>query len=164
MSAFQSERFYPAQLQDLYGVLQAVQKHFQEKDYDVSVESSSFGAFISLSKGGIFKSILGMKTALNVEIRHLPDGIQAEAKVGIWGQQMLPSLIMLFVSWPVLLTQITGLVQQAKLDDEVLQVLGQAIDNCQNAAGSTETEFCVNCGAKIAFGSAYCPVCGGKQE
>ena len=164
MATFNTSKFFSTDLKDIHSIVNDTRDHFVAQGYDVSVEDSSFGSFISLSKGGIFKSVLGMKTSLNVEINCLPGGISVDAQVGIFGQQVVPSLIMLFVAWPVLLTQITGLVQQAKLDDEVLSVIEQAIVRYQGGATyADDKEFCVSCGACISAGSAFCPVCGAKQ-
>ncbi len=170
MSTFNTSKFVTTDLKDLTPVISDVQNQLTAMGYEVRVEDNSFGAFISISKGGIFKSILGMKTSLNVEIKTMQGGILLDAKVGIFGQQVVPSLIMLFVAWPVLLTQITGLVQQSKLDDEVLGIIEQSIYRNQSKAATTataqeasESEFCFACGKAIPKNSAFCPSCGTKQ-
>ncbi len=165
MGTFNSTKFIPTELKDISGVVNETREYFASQGYEVNVEDSSYGSFISLSKGGIFKSILGMKTSLNVEIKCLSGGISVEAKVGIFGQQAIPTLIMYFVAWPVALTQISGLVKQAKLDDEVISVIERSIYRHQSGekASASENNFCTACGAKIAAGSAFCSSCGAKQ-
>lgn len=51
-----------------------------------------------------------MKTALKVNI--IPNGnyIQITAGVGIFGQQAIPTVISMLFFWPVLITQISGMV------------------------------------------------------
>ena len=160
---------------------------FQAEGYEVIVQNLySGGVDISLTKGGIFKAILGMKTALKVVL--LPQGnlINFEASVGIFGQQVIPTLIMLFVTWPVLITQIWGLVKQSQLDDKVLAVANQVILEhqagvcpCQDLSdaggikvvnGDTVVitdfgtnpagRFCTNCGTKLPDNARFCSNCG----
>ncbi|MDQ3706377.1 MAG: zinc ribbon domain-containing protein, partial [Chloroflexota bacterium] len=85
-----------------------------------------------------FKAVLGMKTSLNIEIDPAIDGTLIRAKVGIWGEQAVPTMIMLFVAWPVLLTQIWGMAQQANLDDEALFRSEQALLRAAGMPSVTE--------------------------
>ena len=86
-----------------------IQEEFQNEDYEVSMEALSSGGYdISISKGGIFKAILGMKTALKVTLLPQGDSINFEAGVGIWGQQAIPSIISMFFLGPVMLTPDLG--------------------------------------------------------
>ncbi len=166
MAIFNSSKIIYTDLKDLSGVVNDTKEYFQAQGYEVKTESNSIGSFISLSKGGLFKSILGMKTSLNVNLKYLSSGISIEAKVGILGQQIVPSLIMYFVAWPVIITQISGLISQAKLDDEVLDVIERAIKRHESSTvqSSASSQFCVSCGASIAAGSVFCPSCGANQS
>jgi hypothetical protein len=164
--AFNASKFVSTSLTDLSGVIPVVKNHFEGKGYTVEIVESSYGCFISLTKGGFFKSVLGMKTSLNIDVRKKTGGIFIETKVGIFGQQLIPTLIMLFVAWPVLFTQITGLVHQAKLDDEAINVIENAIrDNENKKSYSTDNagQFCTQCGTGLPAGSLFCNVCGAKQ-
>jgi hypothetical protein len=105
----------------------AFRQHFENKEFVVVISKNSNGFFASLTNGGIFKAVLGMKSSLNVEVKQVYNGVSIEAKVGIFGQQIVPSVISMFVFWPVLLTQIAGLVAQSKLDDEAIRVIEDAI-------------------------------------
>jgi hypothetical protein len=127
MGMFNSLAFVNTSLTDLTGVVAATRRHFEAQEYQVSVTDTLYGHLLSISKGGFFKSVLGMKTALNIEITRMGQGVSIKAGVGIFGQQALPSLISLFVFWPVLLTQISGLVKQSKLDDEAIRIIGETI-------------------------------------
>ena len=48
-------------------------------------------------------------------------------EIGIFGKQWLPGTIATFLFWPVLVTQMIGLIQQNKLDQEAYQVLEKGI-------------------------------------
>ncbi len=174
MSAFSATRFIPTRIKDLSPVLDEVEKEMTREGYSFTRNESASGTHFSITKGGIFKSVLGMKTALNVSLTPVSGGINAEAKVGIFGQQIIPTLISLFVAWPVLLTQITGLVQQAKLDDQVLSLIESQVraleqqayfEGTNSPAGSgpmQDFEFCTSCGAKIPAQAKFCSQCGTK--
>jgi hypothetical protein len=102
--------------------------YFRAQGYEVTGKpTGTGGVLISLRKGDSFKAVLGMKTSLNIEIDPAIDGTLIRAKVGIWGEQAVPTMIMLFVAWPVLLTQVWGMAQQANLDDEALFRTEQAL-------------------------------------
>ena len=52
------------------------------------------GMVVSITKGGLFKAIIGMKTALKVELRADNGNVLAKTSVGIWGHQIVPTMIM----------------------------------------------------------------------
>ena len=91
------------------------------------------------------------------------------AGIGIFGQQVIPTLVMIFVAWPVLLTQIWGLVQQSKLDDKALAIAEDVVRNSSSAsqqhpysAPVTENKFCTQCGTKNSPDANFCSHCGNK--
>lgn len=170
-------------------IAERIRDVFQADGYEVSVqELYNGGVDISLSKGGVFKMILGMKTALKVTM--LPQGnlIDFDAKVGIFEQQVIPTVIMLFIMWPVVLTQIWGLIKQSQLDDNVLAVANQVILENPSMGGcpppppfeaspsdveadafvsspingEADVRFCTECGAVVASDASFCPSCGYK--
>lgn len=171
MATFQSEKVIATSYRNLDAVAMKAKVYFENDGYTVAVDKNAFGEFISISKGGIFKSILGMKTALNIEIKEVTGGISINAKVGIFGQQLIPSAISLFIAWPVLLTQITGLVKQSKLDDEAIKVVEDAVHNLEGSippgAQSSVTAayiYCTACGNQLPYDAAFCSKCGAKQN
>ena len=121
---------------------------------------------VSVTKGGLFKSVIGMKTALKVELRAEYGNVFAKTSVGIWGQQIVPTVIMLLWFWPVLITQIWGLVQQSRLDTRVMKILAKVVENKPEAVGATSCEadsparFCSECGKPIT--GNFCANCGAK--
>ena len=145
-----------------------IQAQFQCEGYEVSMDLLSSGGYdISITKGGVFKAVMGMKTALKVTL--LPQGgnIYFEAGIGIWGQQAIPTVISMLFFWPVLITQIWGMVEQSKLDDMALQIAEKVIaENAMSpkniANKATDSIFCTSCGAKISKSSKICGCCGVK--
>lgn len=144
--------------------------HFKEQGYDTTMDILSCGGCeVSITKGGFCKAVLGMRTALKISLLPKDNNIVFEANVGIFGKQVIPTLIMWYVAWPVLLTQIWGLIQQSKLDDEALSIAKSVIDANCNVIDITPTEtpalpsgfkFCTNCGTKNEESANFCCECG----
>lgn len=137
---------------------------FRAEDYEVTSDALSSGGYdISITKGGKFKAVLGMRTALKITLLPMGNKIQFEAGVGIWGQQAIPTIISMFFFWPVLITQIWGLVQQSKLDDKALGIAKDTIINSLHSVAQssvTESEkFCIYCGEKNADSAVECKKC-----
>lgn len=149
-------------------IAQRIENAFTAEGYTVQNQSLLSGsADISITKGGIFRTVLGMKTALKVTLKPQSGGIFFDAGVGIFGQQVIPTLIMLFVAWPVLLTQIWGLVQQSKLDDKALAIAEEAVRNSGTStptpdSSQSATRFCTACGNPVPASASFCPHCGNQ--
>ena len=146
-------------------IAERIQEDFQNDGYDVKMEALSSGGYdISITKGGIFKAILGMKTALKVTLLPQGNNINFEAGVGIWGQQAIPTVISMLFFWPVLLTQISGMIQQAKLDDKALEIAKDVVYMSNNIAANNALfggqKFCTYCGTKNTEEAKFCCGCG----
>lgn len=142
-----------------------IQEEFQRDGFEVAMDALSSGGYdISITKGGIFKAVLGMKTALKVTLLPQGSSIHFEAGVGIWGQQAIPTVISMLFFWPVLLTQIWGMVEQSKLDDKALEIAeGVVYMNSNTGAASTSSagsKFCTSCGTQNAESANFCSGCG----
>lgn len=145
-----------------------IQEKFQNDGYEVSMDALSSGGYdISITKGGVFKAVLGMKTALKVTLLPQDNNIHFEAGVGIWGQQAIPTVISMLFFWPVLITQIWGMVEQSKLDDKALEIAKDVVYMNNHVAPSPSGNsigghFCTNCGASVSEKAKFCPECGAK--
>lgn len=145
-------------------IADAIVSEFKAEGYETKVDASvSGGNDISLSKGGMFKAVLGMKSALKVSLTPQDNCIDFEAGVGIFGQQAIPTAISMLLFWPVLVTQIWGLIQQSQLDEKALAIAERTIANNSTAASiMANTQFCPNCGKPISESAYFCPNCGSK--
>ena len=142
-----------------------IQEEFQNEGYEVAMDALSSGGYdISITKGGVFKAVLGMKTALKVTLLPQGSNIHFEAGVGIWGQQAIPTVISMLLFWPVLITQIWGMVQQSNLDDTALMLAESVIPSNSIVGKPVEptsiSSFCPNCGGKHDVNMRFCPYCG----
>ena len=106
-------------------------QEFKADGYEVKVmDLPSGGKDVSITRGGLFKAIIGMKTALKITL--VPDDgkIQFDAGVGIFGLQAVPTAISIFFTWPpILMTQMWGSIKQSKLDDRALDIAEREIYN-----------------------------------
>ena len=128
MGTFDSSHTVAYVVEDLSPVAQDVMRHFEQQDFEVTeTPIRTGGVQVSIRKGGIFKAIIGLKTALNVRIEPVANGTRVEAGVGIFGQQAIPTAITLLVFWPVVIAQVWNMVQQAKLAEEALGVAEQSL-------------------------------------
>ena len=173
MGTFKSEREFNIAVTDLTPVVDDIKEHFEVKGFEVASEQTLTGGWdISVTKGGVFKTILGLKTALKIELESMNGKTIAKAGVGIFGQQAIPSAITLLVFWPVLITQIWGVVEQSKLDEEAMSVIhnslqyhGRETDDLagpDRAAGKAQAAhaYCTDCGGSLPASANFCPACG----
>lgn len=105
-----------------------------------------------------------MRTALKVTLIPGENQILFDAGIGVFGQQFIPTIISMFFAWPVLLTQIWGLVQQANLDNQALEIAEKVVvrsDIMPKQIGESFS-FCTNCGSSVSTQAKFCPNCGTK--
>ena len=188
MSMFKSERLIPVTGADLGPVAAELAEHFRQRNYEVECLQVADGAWqVGITRGGMFKAAVGLKSALKIEIERQPFGTMVRAGTGIFGKQAVPTAITMLVAWPVLLTQMWGLVQQAGLDGEAIRVVevslqrgarsGAAPDgapaggngatmpadlnNHAAAAGQPPAAaFCTGCGSRMDADARFCASCG----
>lgn len=139
-------------------------QNFMAEGYEVdSTQLSNGGYDISITKGGMFKAVLGLKTALKVSLTPQSGNVYFDASVGIFGQQAIPAVISLFFFWPVIITQIWGLVEQSKLDDKALAIAEEvAQESTSVVTPSSSNRFCISCGKSVSSQDKFCPECGAK--
>ena len=172
MGAFNTEATLQASPTIIPKIVAAIEEEFRNDGYDVKVDNMiSGGAEISISKGDIFKAVLGMRTALKITLSPLFSGLKFEAGVGIFGQQAIPTVISMFFLWPVLLTQIWGMIKQANLDDKALEITRNVIalqsssapQVVESTCNTQNKRFCPHCGKLIELKDAlFCDGCGSK--
>ncbi len=162
MATFSKKRLLAASPSQITQITESIRQEFEADGFEVDIDTLlSGGSDISITKGNLFKAVLGMRTALKVKLFPQSNGVFFDASVGIFGQQAIPTAITLFVFWPVLLTQIWGLVQQSKLDDRALAAAERAIDNTSGSSNANSL-FCTSCGNKVESSANFCSKCGAK--
>lgn len=171
MGAFNTTAVLQASPEIIPDIVVAIEEGFRKDGYDVKVDNLiSGGADISIAKGDVFKAVLGMKSALKITLYPSSGNIRFEAGVGIFGQQAIPTIISMFFLWPVLLTQIWGMIKQSRLDDRALEIAQDVISTKSvsviqddTAKIACDSRFCPHCGKQIEMkGARFCDGCGGK--
>jgi hypothetical protein len=141
MGAFSSSRTVPYHVEDLSLVAQDVMGHFEQQDYEVTeTHIPTGGTQVSIRRGGTFKAIIGMRSALNIRLEPQANGTRVEAGVGIFGQQAIPTAITLLVFWPVVIAQVWNMAQEAKLDEEALRVAEESLKAHSEAPSEATAE------------------------
>lgn len=164
MGTYSKKKLLAAHSLQINAIAEAILDDFVHDGFEVNVDTlMSGGKDISITKGNLFKAVLGMRSALKVTLIPQTDGILFDANVGIYGQQAIPTVISMLFFWPVLITQIWGLVQQSSLDDRALALAEQAIAATPVATTLIGNhKFCTNCGAKVDANANFCMNCGMK--
>jgi hypothetical protein len=141
MGAFSSSRTVPHVVEELSAVAQDVMRHFESQDYEVTeTHIPTGGVQVSIRRGGTFKAIIGLRSALNIRIEPVANGTRVEAGVGIFGQQAIPTAITLLVFWPVLVAQVWNMAQEAKLDEEAIGVAEESLKAHSEAPSGATAE------------------------
>lgn len=168
MGTFTSDKEFICPKSCIPEIENAIVAAFETDGFEVKRFSVPNGGFeLSMTKGGMFKAVVGMKSALKVTANPTPRGVHIEAGIGIFGQQALPTVVTMFVFWPVLIPQIWGMIQQAQLDGRVLEIAEATIANygehLENMDGfRAGTRFCTQCGAPATTTAKFCQECGAK--
>src|SRR3954454_7258054 len=140
MGTFNSTKTFPYSVEDVAPVAQDVMHHFEEQDFEVTETNiPTGGAQVSIRKGGTFKAIIGMKTAMNIKIEPVANGTTVDAGVGIFGQQAIPTAITLLVFWPVIIAQVWNMAYESNLDEEALKVAEESLKAHSSKAPSETT-------------------------
>ena len=141
MGTFNSTKTFPYSVEDVAPVAQDVMRHFEDQDYEVTETNIPTGGVqVSIRKGGTFKAIIGLKTALNIKIEPEANGTKVEAGVGIFEQQAIPTAITLLVFWPVIIAQVWNMAQESKLDEEALDVAEESLKAHSGAPSGATAE------------------------
>lgn len=161
MATYSSKKVLKATTAQIPLIAEAIREDFAKDGFEVYIDSMmSGGRDISITKGNLFKAVLGMRSALKISLTPHQDGIFFDANVGIFGQQAIPTIISMLFFWPVLLTQIWGLIQQSALDDRALKIAEEKIQSLRQITEDNSTLFCTSCGSKMYLTDLVCPNCG----
>ena len=97
--------------------------HFRQLEYEVTSFPKGDGNWrVDITKGGIFHTIVGIKTALNITLERVEGATRIGAGVGVFELQAIPTILTVLVFPPIIIGQIIGLVQQEKLDNQAVDV------------------------------------------
>jgi hypothetical protein len=128
VGTFNSTKTVPYVVDDLTPVALELRRYFEGQEFETTeTQLPAGGVQVSIRRGGTFKAIIGLKSALNIKIEPVANGTTVDAGVGIFGQQAIPTAITLLVFWPVLVAQVWNMAQESNLDDEALRVAEESL-------------------------------------
>ena len=94
MGTFATKKILPGNPSLIPAIAEQIRTEFMAEQFEVQIDNLlSGGVDISISKGNLFKAVLGLKSALKVSLRPKDNAIAFEAGIGIFGQQAIPTII-----------------------------------------------------------------------
>ena len=128
MGAFSIKKKLYGNSQNIPSIAEQIRKEFVTEGYEVRITEPSTGQEIYISKGGLFKAALGLRSALKITMKPSRDGnIDFYAGVSIVKQQLIPTIITMTLFSPVVIAQIWGMIKQSKLDEKALEIAEQTL-------------------------------------
>ena len=170
MAIFNEKRTIYGHIDNIEYVLNDVKLYFEAKKFEVHVESNLDSGFISITKGGIFKSVTGLKVALNTSLKIQNDNVFVESKIGAFGSKVAVLLVGVYViAWPLAVSAALGMILQTNLNKEMMEQIAKSIYFHSNKSISNtsrtyieENRTCTGCGCILPSNADYCSECGKK--
>lgn len=99
MGTFATKKILPGNPSLIPAIAEQIRTEFMAEQFEVQIDNLlSGGVDISISKGNLFKAVLGLKSALKVSLIPKDNAIAFEAGIGIFGQQAIPTIILCYSS------------------------------------------------------------------
>ncbi len=132
MGAFTTKKILYGDVSKIAHVAEQIRQSFAAEGYEVRIANPSKGDEIYITKGGLFKAALGLRSALQITMRPTRDGnIDFKAGVSIFKQQFFPTVITICFFSPIVISQIWGMIKQSKLDEKAVAIAERALyQNC----------------------------------
>lgn len=157
MSTFDSSKRYEASSSFIPRAVNAIKTVFEADGFELEKKSGTLNkTVIEVTKGDLVKQAIGLKQGLQIIFEYDGQYVNVDVKGVVVKNQLIASSITLFVTWPVLIPQIIGLIKQSKLDEKVIAV----IDSAFASYNTDDSVFCTHCGARVPSGETHCPHCG----
>lgn len=158
MGAFTSTTIINAPKEFIPYACRQIKQTFEAEGFEYTLNTESYDkTVITIAKGNFVKQIVGLKQGLEISFAQEGDSISISAKGTVIKDQAIATAIMLFITWPVVIPQIIGLIKQSKLDDRVIEVVNSALSEYNNAE---KPVFCPNCGTQVKSIDGVCANCG----
>lgn len=137
-------------------IAEEIRKSFTADKYEVRIVSLSSGNEIYITKGGMFKAALGLRSAMKVTMKPSRDGyIDFEASISIVKQHLMPTLITECMLSPVVIAQIWSIIKQSRLDEKALEVTENIVYRNNKNIGRIYESYqgysIYNCGEDMLF-------------
>lgn len=128
MGTFTTRKILYGDVSQIPAIAEQIRFDFASEGYEVRIGHLDKGHEIYITKGGLFKAALGLRSALKVTMKPSRDGnIEFKAGVSVVRQQFVPTLVTVFVFSPIVIAQIWGMVRQSGLDEKALAIAEKAL-------------------------------------
>ena len=128
MGAFKSKKIIYGDPSRIPYIAEEIRKSFMSEGFEVRIVDPNRGNEIYITKGGLFKAALGLRSALKVVMKPNREGnIDFEEGISIVKQQFIPTLLTVCVFSPVVIAQIWGMIKQSKLDEKAIEIAERAM-------------------------------------
>lgn len=133
MGAFKSKKIIYGDPSRIPYIAEEIRRLFMSEGFEVRIIDPNKGNEIYITKGGLFKAALGLRSALKVIMKpNREDNIDFEAGISIVKQQLIPTILTVCVFSPVVIAQIWGMVRQSKLDEKAIEIAERAMYQYRN--------------------------------
>lgn len=133
MGAFKSKKIIYGDPSRIPYIAEEIRKSFMSEGFEVRIVDPNRGNEIYITKGGLFKAALGLRSALKVVMKPNREGnIDFEAGISIVKQQLIPTLLTVCVFSPIVIAQIWGMIKQSKLDEKAIEIAERAMYQYRN--------------------------------
>ena len=161
---FYSEKIFNSSPTHISGVVAELKSYYTTHGYEYNENpSDKGGVIIKVTKGGDFRRLLGLQSALEITLEPTSDNtISFKAGIGFWEQQGLAtaiSALLASTTFITLVTQAWGVIHQAHLDDQALEIAERRLKELEGDMENVEYDYCPNCRRKAIVGKP-CPHCG----
>lgn len=128
MGAFFIKKKLYGDSKNIPSIAEQIRKEFVVDGYEVRIDEPTTCQEIYITKGGLFKAALGLRSALKITMKPSRDGnIDFYAGISIVKQQLIPTIITMTLFSPVIIAQIWGMIKQSKLDEKALEIAEQTL-------------------------------------
>lgn len=149
------------------GIGMSIQNYLQNvHDLQVQGGRTERGDFVVQAKAESgWKSIVGMDTALEVQISELPTGFMLHIGNAKWSDKIGAGVVGAVVFWPLAATALVGTVQQAVLPTQIFEHVERYIGSAGRLYTGAPirqrgTHLCPHCSAYVPVDAAFCTKCG----
>ena len=158
MSAFTNNKSYTAGSSFIPYAVERIRSTFESEGFEFSRKSDTFNrTVVAVTKGNLFKQAVGLKQGLEISFSNEGGRIDVEVRGTVLKDQLLASGIVLFVTWPVIIPQIIGMIRTSGLCERAVALVDAAYsDFC-----TERPSFCTHCGGRLTGNPGVCPHCGG---
>jgi len=115
-------------LEESSKIVESLKSFLCSNGYSVQEFLKHDGLILQIRRGGGFKAVLGLSTALNVNIEQNERYFTISFSNGKWVDKAAVAGISMFVLWPLLITSAVGAYKQSELPNQIIQYVNSEVN------------------------------------